>query len=85
MSAKEIIAELPKLTEAELRSVLESALQLAKADKQLHEDPTTYRVVNLSDRNIGEAQAGDLRGRLRAFSEDWERPEDSVYDQDPTR
>ncbi len=38
------------------------------------------QVVNLSDRGVDEQQAADLRSRLAAFTEDWERPEMDVYD-----
>ena len=36
--------------------------------------------VELSPRGIDPARAADLRGRLRAFAEDWSRPEMDVYD-----
>jgi hypothetical protein len=36
--------------------------------------------VDLEARGIDEAQAADLRARLRAFAEDWERPEMAAYD-----
>lgn len=36
--------------------------------------------VNLVDRGIDEKQAADLRSRLAAFAEDWERPEMDAYD-----
>ena len=36
--------------------------------------------ANLRDRGIDEAQAADLRARLASFSEDWESPEMSIYD-----
>lgn len=36
--------------------------------------------VNLEDRGIGTEQAADLRARLQAFAEDWDRPEMDVYD-----
>ncbi|HXD33385.1 MAG TPA: hypothetical protein VN643_19845 [Pyrinomonadaceae bacterium] len=36
--------------------------------------------VDLAARGIDEAQAADLRARLRTFSEDWDRPEMDVYD-----
>jgi len=39
--------------------------------------------VNLRERGIDEAQAADLRRRLAAFAEDWDRPEMSVYDELP--
>ncbi len=34
----------------------------------------------LSDYGIDEAQAGDLRWRLRSFEEDWNRPDMDSYD-----
>ena len=36
--------------------------------------------VNLSSRNMGEAQAADLRARLTTFAEEWDNPEMDVYD-----
>jgi len=36
--------------------------------------------VDLADRGIDEHQAADLRQRLKAFAEDWNRPEMDVYD-----
>ena len=36
--------------------------------------------VNLAERGIDEAQAGNLRTRLTAFAEDWELPEMDAYD-----
>ncbi|NOX56905.1 MAG: hypothetical protein GXP27_21180 [Planctomycetes bacterium] len=36
--------------------------------------------VDLAERGISAAQAADLRRRLQAFSEDWDRPEMDVYD-----
>ena len=36
--------------------------------------------VDLRERGIEEAQAADLRSRLGAFSEDWERPDMEAYD-----
>ena len=41
--------------------------------------------VELHDRGIDKAQAADLRSRLNAFAEDWDRPEASIYDEDQTR
>ncbi len=41
------------------------------------------RVVSLRDHSIDETQAADLRRRLAAFAEDWDRPEMSVYDELP--
>jgi hypothetical protein len=36
--------------------------------------------VDLPTRGIDEAQAAELRARLQAFAEDWERPEMAAYD-----
>ena len=36
--------------------------------------------VDLRARGIGEAQAADLRGRLKTMSDDWNRPEMDIYD-----
>lgn len=36
--------------------------------------------VSLAERGIDETQAADLRRRLAAFAEDWDRPEMDAYD-----
>lgn len=36
--------------------------------------------VDLAERGIDQQQAADLRGRLVAFAEDWQRSEMDVYD-----
>lgn len=41
--------------------------------------------TQLNSVGIDESQALDLRHRLSAFAEDWERPEMNVYDQLPPR
>jgi len=41
--------------------------------------------VDLRARGIGETQAADLRARLKAFAEDWDRPEMAIYDEDQAR
>jgi hypothetical protein len=41
--------------------------------------------VDLRERGIETSQAGDLRHRLAAFAEDWDRPEMAVYDDLPPR
>jgi hypothetical protein len=38
------------------------------------------RVVNLAEHGIGPEQAADLRHRLAAIAEDWQRPEMDAYD-----
>jgi hypothetical protein len=40
------------------------------------------RSARLSDRGIDQEQAAELRARLSAFAEDWQRPEMDVYDVD---
>ena len=46
-----------------------------------HEKATNQRAIDLRSRGISEAQASDLRARLKTFAEDWERPEAAIYDQ----
>jgi hypothetical protein len=38
--------------------------------------------IDLRERGIDKNQAADLRARLSAFAEDWQRPEMDVYDVD---
>lgn len=38
--------------------------------------------IDLMERGINHEQANDLRHRLKAFAEDWNRPEMDVYDVD---
>jgi hypothetical protein len=42
--------------------------------------PST-RPIDLQARGIDPAAAADLRSRLNAFSEDWQRPEMDIYDE----
>jgi hypothetical protein len=41
--------------------------------------------LDLRARGIDEAQAADLRARLKTFAEDWERPEAAICDENPPR
>ena len=41
--------------------------------------------VDLRERGINDGQAADLRHRLAAFTEDWDRPEMAIYDDLPSR
>jgi hypothetical protein len=41
--------------------------------------------VDLRGRGIDDAQAAELRARLKTFADDWERPEADIYDKDPAR
>lgn len=36
--------------------------------------------INLSEHGIDKAQAAELRARFACFTEDWESPEMSIYD-----
>jgi len=45
----------------------------------------TSEVIDLAARGMAPEQAADLRWRLQAFAEDWDRPEMDVYDDGPTR
>ena len=62
-----------------------AAEEQAAALDRMEEPAVAYHTVDLRSRGISEAQASDLRARLKTFAEDWERPEASVYDQDPAR
>ena len=75
MSAAQIINELPKLTTAELQAVRQKLAELTAENSP----------VALHDHGISEAQAADLRSRLKTFADDWERPEASIYDESPAR
>jgi hypothetical protein len=75
VSVAQIINELPKLTAAELQAVRRKLAEITAEDS----------AVALHDRGIDEAQAADLRSRLKSFAEDWERPEASIYDESPAR
>ena len=41
--------------------------------------------IDLRERGIDESNAADLRRRLAAFTEDWDRPEMAAYDELPPR
>ena len=41
--------------------------------------------VDLQSRGISETQAADLRARLKTFADDWNRPEDAIYDEPSPR
>jgi hypothetical protein len=58
--------------------------QAAELDR-LEEPAANYRAVDLRSRGISEAQARELRARLKTLAEDWDRPEAAIYDEDPAR
>ncbi|MCH7990590.1 MAG: hypothetical protein IID46_15730 [Planctomycetes bacterium] len=45
----------------------------------------TNGTTDLASRGIDQEQAEDLRRRLKAFAEDWDRPEMDVYDEPQSR
>jgi hypothetical protein len=47
---------------------------------RLEEGSGPYRAVDLRARGIKQRQAADLRARMKAFAEDWDRPEATIYD-----
>lgn len=81
MSATEIMSELPKLSDSERLAVLDALIKLVcRGDSGT--TTATYREVDLRLRGVSEADAASLRSRLKTFTEDWERPEMNVYDED---
>lgn len=59
--------------------LLESAPQIKDGRVLVIFLPPSGR-VRLDERGVSEAQAADLRFRLRTFAEDWDRPEMDAYD-----
>jgi hypothetical protein len=47
--------------------------------------PEAAGIVDLGERGIDATHAADLRRRLASFTEDWDRPEMSAYDELPAR
>jgi hypothetical protein len=86
LSESERRAVLEKLRELAVRDEEVQACEDA-ADEQaaeldrLEEAAADDHVVDLRSRGVSEAQADDRRARLRAFAEDWERPEAAIYDE----
>ena len=76
VSASEIIKELPKLSEAQRRAVLDKLRELVEDETAMN-----HRTIDLRSRGISKEQASDLRARLKTFAEDWEHPEAAIYDQ----
>jgi hypothetical protein len=74
MSRAEIISEIPKLSHADRREIMRRILEIEGTGS-----------VDLQARGIGGTQAAELRSRLKTFTEDWERPEADIYDQNPAR
>jgi len=45
------------------------------------EDNIANGSIDLEERGMSTGEAAELRYRLRAFTEDWERPEVAIYDE----
>lgn len=69
----QLVAKLPLHRQVEVQNFAEFLLS---------KEPQVERMttINLSERGIDAVEAADLRARLQAISEDWERPEMEVYD-----
>jgi len=85
VSATKTISEPPRLTEAELKAARHLQAEIEDLQKKLLEITAGNSSVVFQDRGISKKQAADLRSRLKTFAEDWERPEASIYDEDPAR
>ena len=84
---QEVLSKLRDLVhqDEEIAACNHPAAEGAAPLNRLEETGTPYQVVDLQTRGIGKVQAGDLRTRLKTFAEDWDRPEASIYDEDPAR
>ena len=82
-----VLRKLRELTaqDEDVRACEQAADEQAAQLDRLEEAAADYRAVDLRPRGISEAQASDLRARLRTFAEDWDRPEAAIYDEDPAR
>jgi hypothetical protein len=84
---RELFGKLMELVQRdeEIAACNHSAAEGAAQVDRLEDAGSPYRVVDLRQRGVSEAQAADLRARLKTFAEDWDRPDASVYDEDPAR
>jgi len=90
LSETERRAVLKKLRELavqdeDIRQCDQAATEQAAQLDRLEEAAADYGGVELRSRGISEAQASDLRARLRTFAQDWDRPEAAIYDEDSAR
>jgi hypothetical protein len=89
MSATDVVAVLPRLSEADRQRALQLMAKIEALQDELQallpRSGVLSPVVDLQARGIDENQAADLRSRLKTFAGDWERPEAAIYDEDPAR
>jgi hypothetical protein len=89
MRSAETIKAIKGLSEQQRQRALQLQAQLetiqAQLEAILRQSESQPGDVDLPSRSIGEAQAADLRARLKTFAEDWDRPEAAAYDQSSPR
>ena len=69
----QLISKLPLHRQVEVKNFAEFLLSKESSAED-------FSAVSLSERGIDAVEAADLRARLHAISEDWERPEMGAYD-----
>jgi hypothetical protein len=89
MKTTETMGAIKSLNEEQRQRVRQIKAQIEAMEAELNtilrESESKEAMVDLPSRSIEETQAADLRARLKTFSEDWDRPENDVYDQSPAR
>ncbi len=89
MSRTDLIKGLPGLSEDRRERALELQTRIQTLQTELEEligrSSAETNLIELQDRGINKIQATDLRARLAAFAEDWDRPEAAIYDEEPAR
>ncbi len=89
MKTTETIGAIKSLNEEQRQRVCQIKAQIETMEAELNailgESEDKQAMVDLPSRMIDGTQAADLRARLKTFSEDWDRPENDVYDQSPAR
>lgn len=87
MKTTETISATKSLSEEQRQRVRQIKAQIEAMEAELNailrESEKQQARVDLPARGIDETQAADLRARLKTFSEDWDRPEATIYDQSP--
>ena len=77
MSAAEILSELPKLTEIELRAVRDKLAEMAAQSE------SKMQAVVL--REVGQLGDDSRRARLKAFFAEWDATHSTMVGEKPTR
>jgi hypothetical protein len=85
MKTTETVSAATSLSEEQRQRVRQIKAQIETMEAELNailrESEKQQGVVNLPARGIDETQTADLRARLKTFSEDWDRPEATIYNQ----